>query len=128
KRSGIIQWLAAWSVATTNPVGTVSVWNGAFIESSIRWKARRPVGTVTSKMCDGRAAKVGPNRSEKGQMPTLLSRRVMKRELVKIPKQTRRGKFIKLRCIITFECGHKREYAASEAPAKYGRCVECGNG
>src|SRR6266576_795975 len=84
--------------------------------------------TCDGKMCDGRAAKVGPNRSEKGQMPILLSRRVMKRELVKIPKQTRRGKFIKLRCIITFECGHKREYVASEAPSKYGRCVECGNG
>ena len=49
-RSGI-QWLAARSVATTNPVGTVSVWNGAFIErsTSIRWKARRPVGPVTAR-------------------------------------------------------------------------------
>ena len=61
-------------------------------------------------------------------MPTLLSRRVMKREFVKIRKQTKRGRVFAVgRCIITFECGHKREYKANEAPSKYGRCIECGN-
>jgi hypothetical protein len=46
-------------------------------------------------------------------MPTPLSRKVVKREFVKMRKQTRRGRFFEIgRCIITFECGHKREYAA----------------
>ena len=62
-------------------------------------------------------------------MPTLVSRKVVKREFVKMRKQTRRGRFFEVgRCVITFECGHKREYAASDAPSKYGRCLECGNG
>jgi hypothetical protein len=64
----------------------------------------------------------------RGQMPSPRSRRVVKREFVEIRKQTRRGRFFAVgKCIITFECGHKREYGASDAPSKYGRCVECGN-
>jgi hypothetical protein len=60
-------------------------------------------------------------------MPILPSRKVVRREFVTIRKQTRRGRFFEVgRCIITFECGHKREYGTSDAPSKYGRCVECG--
>ncbi len=60
-------------------------------------------------------------------MPILPSRKSSGREFVTIRKQTRRGRFFEVgRCIITFECGHKREYGTSDAPSKYRRCVECG--
>jgi cellulose biosynthesis protein BcsQ len=50
-------------------------------------------------------------------MPTLVSRKVVKREFVKMRKQTRRGRFFEIgRCIITFSVSSEYDYVLIDCP------------